>query len=94
MELLYVLYRPAGKQSKYLLLYPLGNRGGKLCAIATGEIPNGEVNRIRSNKERLATLSLERKLVWLKHNCPTAYKKGYKEIYEKNYSVISRHPLS
>jgi hypothetical protein len=94
MELLYVLYQPSGKQSKYLLLYPLGNRNGKLCAVATSEVPNGEINRIRSNKERLASLSLERKLEWLKHHCPTAYKKGYREIYESNYSLVSRHPIA
>ena len=73
--------------------YPLGNRNGKLCAIATGSIPKGEVNRIRENKERLISLSLERKLSWLKHNCPTAYNKGYREILDNNYSVVSKHPL-
>lgn len=94
MELLYILYRPYGKQPQYKLLYPLGNRNGKLCAISIRGIPNGEVNRIRANKERLASLSLERKLVWLKHNCPFAYSKGYKEIFERNYSVVSKHPIS
>jgi len=94
MELFYVLYRPYGKRPKYILLLPLGSRSGKLCAVATSGVPNGEITRIRSNRERLATLSLERKLEWLKHHCPTAYKNGYREIYDSNYTIVSRYPIS
>tara|TARA_R110000868_G_scaffold115679_9_gene308794 strand:+ start:1321 stop:1605 length:285 start_codon:yes stop_codon:yes gene_type:complete len=94
MELIYILYRPYGKQPQYKLLFPLGSRNGKLCAISTKETGKGEINCIRANKDKLATLSLEQKLVWLKNNCPIAYKKGYKEIFEKNYSIVSKHPIS
>jgi len=93
MELLYILYKPSGKKSRYLLFFPLGDRGNKLCGIATGLAPVGEVNRLKANKDRLVQLSLERKLQWIKHHCPVAYKKGYKEIFKNNYTVVSKHPI-
>lgn len=94
MELLYILYKPANKQSKYLLLLPLGHRNGKLCGIETTKVTAGEVNRINANKARLSVLSLERKIEWIRNHCPHAYRHGFREIFDKNYKIISRHDMA
>ena len=94
MELLYILYKSAGKPATYRLVLPLGHRNGKLCAIETTKVAAGEISRINANKTRLSALSLERKIEWIRNHCPHAYRNGFREIWDKNYTVISRHDIT
>jgi hypothetical protein len=93
MEILYVYYAVAGKPARYILLLYLGEHNGKLSGIATDAISNGDRQRILSQATRLAGLSLERKLEWLRTHCPEAIRNGYRAIHKHNISIISRHPI-
>lgn len=89
MELLYILY----KKQQYRLVYPLGHRNNKLCAIMTEGVNQDELAIIRKNVKRLFSMSLESKLQWLKQNCPTIYRNGYREIHNSNYSIVNRYKI-
>lgn len=93
MELFYIFYKPRHKKPRYVLLYPLGIRNNKLCCLICSEIPKNEIKLIRLYSKNLSTLSLEEKLIWVKKNCPIG-KKGYREIFQHNYHVVSKHPIS
>jgi hypothetical protein len=89
MELLYILYKGVDRK----LIYPLGDRNGKLCCLITASIPKNEIEAIRSHLNNLPSISLEGKLRWLKTHCPVAYKNSYREINNTNYTVVSRHKM-
>jgi len=91
MELYYILYQ--GKVNKYLLILPLGNRKGKLCAIDTAKCYKNEISIIRSRMDELSALSLEDRIDWIRRFAPSGYKEGYREISDSNFIVVSKHGI-
>jgi hypothetical protein len=91
MELHYIKYLPDGRH--FLMLY-LGEREGRRCGIVNDAISDVERIAIRANSRRLAPLSLEAKLEWIRSHTPHAYRKGYKEIALKNSIVDRTYQLS
>lgn len=92
MELWYILYK--GKQQTYRLIYPLGDRNGKLCCILTAGTPKKEIEMIKSRMKESSAISLEGNIRWLKTHCPFAYNNSYREIDHSNYSVLSKHKIN
>lgn len=77
---------------RYILLLELGRRDNKICGLETKHVRDGDRKKILSLRPMLNKLSLDKKLTWLKNNCPNTMQ-AYKEIYESNISVISTHPI-
>ena len=63
-----------------------------MIGIDTSKVPSGEKQLIKGSN--LASLSLEKRLRWLKDNCPVAYRIGYKQFNNPSYSVISKHNIN
>jgi len=93
MELYYILYNAKGKSPRYLLVFPLGSRNNKLCMIDTTGMSKTEISRVKSAIQDLGALSLEDKLDWASKQIPNAFKRGYKEISNSNYRIISMHSI-
>lgn len=93
MELLHIHYHAKGKTLRYLLLLYLGQRSDKICGIVTESIGDPEKQKIVENKERLSHLSFDRQLEWIRANCPTAYRNGYREIFNSNITIVERHSI-
>jgi hypothetical protein len=94
MELLYILYSPTGKSQRYLLIFPLGSRKGKLCLIDTTHLSESEIARLRSGSRELVNLSLDSRIGWVRKYTPNAYKNAYKEIKESNLKIMSKHRIN
>lgn len=89
MNLLYLRY----KDGRLFLLLELGERNGKYCGITTEAVSDGDRARVMQQAPRLAGLSLERRIEWLRTHCPVAFRNGYREIHKANGTVVSRHPI-
>jgi len=92
MELIYALY--AGKTPRYILFLYLGNRNDKAVGIDTSEINDADRSKLLSHYSDIASMSIDKVSTWIKTNCPTAYRNGYKEISIAKFTVISRYPIS
>jgi hypothetical protein len=93
MNLLYLYYQAAGKNPRYILLLELGERNGNYSGITTEAISDGDRARVIQQAPRLAGLSLERRIEWLRTHCPVAFRQGFREIKHANATVISRYPI-
>jgi hypothetical protein len=93
MELIYLLYKAVGKPARYILLLNLGERDGKICGLLTDAVSDGERENIMSQANRLAGLSLERKIEWLRTHIPHAFRAGYRQIHKHNTQIISTHKM-
>jgi len=92
MELYYILYGPKGVKPKYYLLFYVGTKNNKLIGIDSAKVPSSEKQALKSSN--FASLSLEKRLRWLKDNCPVSYKYGFKQINNANYKVVSKHRIN
>lgn len=92
MKLLNIHYHAKGKTPKYLLLLYLGQRNEKICGIETYHINDKEMAEIVRNSDVLSKLSLDRKIFWIKNNCPFGYK-GYKEINSLNITILGEYNI-
>jgi hypothetical protein len=92
MELYYILYKPKGGAPKNYLLFYIGTRNNKLIGIDSAKVPSSEKQLIKASA--FASLSLEKRLRWLKDNCPIAYRYGFKQINNSNYKLVSKHRIN
>lgn len=91
MDLVYLKYIPNGS---LLLVLEFGTRNGKLCGVLSSEVSDKERNDILNAGKILSGFSIDKRIMWLRDHCPSAYRNAYREIKTSNISIISRHPLS
>jgi len=89
MRILLISY----KKSRQFLVLELGKRQGKLCCIATSEIPDHERKILKDNIKNLPTMTLSDKITFIKDNCIISYNKGYKEIRTDNIEIIESYTI-
>lgn len=89
MELVYVRF----KGNRYILVLEFGQRNNKLCGVVSEAVPDGERQKMMAARPQLETMSLERRIQWLRDHCPYSYKTAYREILTNNIEIISRHPV-
>jgi hypothetical protein len=92
MELIYALY--AGTTPRYILFLCVGNRNNKVIGFDTIEINDADRTKILNHHQSISSMSIDKTVSWLKTHCPTAYRKGYKEISIAKFTVISRYPIT
>lgn len=78
MQILWISYKGGGG-SKYLLVLELGRADGKLICLKSDAIPPVDKQLIGKMQNVLNALSLDKKVHWLRQNCPKSMQ-GYRTL--------------
>ena len=90
MQLLHLKY----KDGRLFLLLSIGERNGKCCGIISQNVTDRDRSKIIDKLAYLSKASLVDRLKWLKTNCPSSLKKGYREIHTANITIIGTYQIT
>lgn len=86
--------RYAGRRGpRYFLILDLGERGGHTYALATSEIPAGEIDIIRANVDVLDKMGVSERVAWLKLTCPVSMRKAFRSLSSDGVSVVNSYDI-
>lgn len=88
MELLWLFYN--GSKPRHILLLELGRTDTKIIGIESNKIKVGEKNRLKSASTIIDNLSLDKKIIWIKHNCPGVMA-GLRTLFINKSNVINNY---
>lgn len=70
----------------------LGRKNGKIYSIETNKIDAGSRRKIISARKILDSLSLDKRIEWIRHNCPNAIN-GFKTLNEGKAAITDTYPI-
>lgn len=62
--------------------------------LETSSLSKSDVHKIKSHIQEIAAMQQDDVITWIKKNIPDGYKSAYREIFDKNYRLISKHKIN
>lgn len=92
-ELVWARYiKGPGNTDHYLLIY-LGEADGKITALKADDVPDEEIQTLRTNLTTLRNMNISDIKRFVKDNMPTAYRRAYREFVATNFTVVRSYGL-
>ena len=90
MRLLWIRYTTK-QQSHHALFLVIGDQGGNLIALKSNAMVAGDVKKVRATMKYLEVATVEQRIDWLKHSCPSSYRRAFRRLPTGSYEIISEH---
>jgi hypothetical protein len=92
-DLIWTKYNSIKKGSYYVLLIYLGEKDGKTISLLADNVPQEEINILRSELNTLKTLPLEQIIQFIKDNMPRAATKAFRPYDTTRLVILNTMPL-